>query len=313
MAFWVQQHSASTLPVAVQEVPKASPMAQAVRESRPVNRWYAPGARVISASDNGLSAAMTLESDAPLEVVYRSFYFPGWRAHVQPQHDYAARLELIAPEGIAIAQQTLSPGGDAYPTSRWRAGEIIRSQILAHVPGRTATGKHTWRVTLLDKDGNAVGQADLASLQINAPQRVFDPPLLAHPLGIRLSDLFVLTSWDAPTRVAPGQSISVTLVWQSAQETDRDYKVFVHLLDGQGRLAAQSDSMPSDWTRPTSGWQTGEYVTDIHPIDLKSDLAAGEYRLVAGMYDPETNQRLRTDSGVDVIELGQLEVSGNSP
>ncbi len=237
----------------------------------------------------------------------------GWQARARPSRDYSAHLELIAPEGQVIARQSFAPGGDQYPTSRWRAGEIIRSQVLAHIPGRAATGPYIWRVTLLDENSSAVGQADLASLQINAPRRVFGPPLLAHPLGARLGDPFILTGWDAPARVAPGQTLSVTLVWQSAHETDRDYKVFVHLLDDQGHILTQSDAVPDHWTRPTSGWQPGEYVSDIHRLALQPNLAEGQYRLLAGMYDAETGQRLRTDSGADVIELGQLEVSINSP
>ncbi len=237
----------------------------------------------------------------------------GWKATVQPQADYDSRLELIAPDGKVIAQQPFAPGGDHYPTRRWAAGQVIRSQVLAHIPGRAETGQYTWRIMLLDGTGAVVDQATLTSLQINAPQRVFDPPPTPHPLGAWLGDALVLTGFDAPARAAPGQSLPVVLVWQSTLETDRNLKVFVHLVDAQGHLAAQSDAVPANWTRPVSGWQVGEYVTDAHLLGLKPDLAPGEYHLVAGMYDTETGQRLLVASGGDVIELSQVQVVASRP
>jgi len=105
----------------------------------------------------------------------------------------------------------------------------------------------------------------------------------------------------------------VAAVWLTNRETDRNYKVFVHLLDAQGQLMSQSDAVPGNWTRPTPGWQPGEYVTDLHLLALKPELAPGEYRLVVGMYDSETRQRLPVASGGDVIGLGQIQVSAGKP
>jgi hypothetical protein len=71
-----------------------------------------------------------------------------------------------------------------------------------------------------------------------------------------------------------------------------DLKSFVHLLDSSGRFVAGSDAIPSNWTRPTTGWLAGEYVADVHILALPGDLAPGEYHLETGLYDAESNQRL---------------------
>jgi len=230
----------------------------------------------------------------------------GWQARRKPQADYAQRLELVAPDGQPAAQWSLPPGGDSFPTSRWAAGEVVRSQISAHIPGRATSGDYLWRITLLDGGGAPVGSADLGRLQITAPQRLFNTPVIQYRVDARLGDWVVLAGFDAPDQVKPGQSMQVTLVWQALGETDQDYKVFVHLLGPDGRLVAQSDAMPASWTRPTSGWQVGEFVTDPHTLDLKPDLPPGEYRLVAGMYDATTGQRLPVAAGGDRIELIQV-------
>ena len=197
----------------------------------------------------------------------------GWQARRRPQSNYVARLELVAPEGQAIMQWQLPLGGDHYPSSRWRAGEVVRSQSLVHIPGRVPSGAYQWRVTLFD-GGTSVGQATLGRLLIAAPKRVFAAPVMSHQLDARLGDQFALAGFDAPARITPGQTITVTLAWHALGETDQDVKVFIHLLDSNGRVMAQSDAVPAGWTRPTSGWQAGEYLIDAHVLETRRDLLA---------------------------------------
>jgi hypothetical protein len=241
----------------------------------------------------------------------------GWQARRRPQTDYALRLELVAPDGQTVLGRSpssiieLPPGGQDYPSSHWTAGEVVRTQILTSVPGQASSGQHTWRVSLLDANGTVVGQTMLGKLRVVAPQRVLSAPAMSHRVDIRLGDWVALAGFDVPERATVGQTITATLVWQALNETDQGYKVFVHLLGADGQPAAQSDAVPADWTRPTSGWQAGEYVTDIHTLDLKK-LPPGEYRLVAGMY-AANGQRLLVASGGDVIELGKVQISATGP
>jgi hypothetical protein len=231
----------------------------------------------------------------------------GWQAQRSPQADYSMRLELVAPDGSAMTALTLPPGGEGYGTSRWTAGQVVRSQIPVRIPGRAGSGQYAWRVTLLDSRGASVGQVTLEQIQVIAPERVFALPSVSHRTDARLGDVIDLAGFDAPERLTAGQPLTVTLVWQAIAESDQDYKAFVHLLDADGRLVAQSDQVPVNWTRPTSGWQTGEFVSDPHTLDLKPDLPPGEYRMVVGMYAGNL-QRLAVSTGGDVVELGKIQI-----
>lgn len=73
---------------------------------------------------------------------------------------------------------------------------------------------------------------------------------------------------------------------------DRDYTVFVHLLDGNGRIVAQRDGQPGDGFYPTSIWDPGEVVPDEYAIIVPPDLPAGDYEVVVGMYYFPTGERL---------------------
>ncbi len=55
---------------------------------------------------------------------------------------------------------------------------------------------------------------------------------------------------------------------------------------------AQDDQEPAAGLAPTTLWTPGQEVVDGHDIALPADLAAGEYELWVGLYNPQTGQRL---------------------
>ena len=93
------------------------------------------------------------------------------------------------------------------------------------------------------------------------------------------------------------------LYWQAVTETDISYRVFIHLLDSDGNLITQADGEPQAWQRPTTGWLPTEIIEDPHTLNLPNDLPAGNYTLFIGLYNPQTGQRLVTESGEDGVQL----------
>ncbi len=83
----------------------------------------------------------------------------------------------------------------------------------------------------------------------------------------------------------------MTLYWQATQTIEPSYVAFVHLVDSTGRLRAQSDHIPAG-VLPTYAWVPGEVVPDHHVVHLDESIPAGEYTLIAGMYDSLSQERL---------------------
>ena len=70
------------------------------------------------------------------------------------------------------------------------------------------------------------------------------------------------------------------------------YKIFAHVIDqATGDVAAQVDTVPRNWSYPTTWWDRGEVVEDSLDIDLEG-LPPGQYRLQIGLYDPDTGERV---------------------
>jgi 4-amino-4-deoxy-L-arabinose transferase-like glycosyltransferase len=107
--------------------------------------------------------------------------------------------------------------------------------------------------------------------------------------------------------VKAGAVIPVDLTWRAGAPVAKNYKVFVHTFDASGALVAQHDAQPLNDLRPMTTFPLGEDVSDHHGLALPAT-AHGSLRLVAGLYDPDTGQRLRTNDGQETIEIGTVDV-----
>ena len=75
-----------------------------------------------------------------------------------------------------------------------------------------------------------------------------------------------------------------------------------------GQLVAQHDSQPAVGLRPTVDWQPDERIQDQHIIALPADLPAGRYRLIVGLYDAQTGQRVPAGMPDNALEVHQFVV-----
>lgn len=110
----------------------------------------------------------------------------------------------------------------------------------------------------------------------------------------------------------PGEILPLTLFWRAERAPGERFKVFVHLLDEDGALVAQTDAEPIGGLHPTSGWQAGDAVIDRYGVLLPDDLARGTYTLTVGMYRLGDGTRLTVkcagEAVGDVIVLQIIEI-----
>ena len=104
------------------------------------------------------------------------------------------------------------------------------------------------------------------------------------------------------TALKSGEPICLELQWSAASQLPTDYTVFVHVLDQNGQIVAQSDLPPGGGYAPTSRWPIGQSITDRHGVVLPPTLSAGNYRIVTGLYRPD-GVRLTSTTGSDAIPL----------
>ncbi len=128
-------------------------------------------------------------------------------------------------------------------------------------------------------------------------------PAPDHPADAIFGDAARLLGYSLESASArPGDTVNLTLYWQVLAPLDKEYTVFTHLLGEHnpatnGPLWAGHDSQPDGGHYPTTAWQPGEVICDVHPLSVPTDAPPGEYRLEVGFYLLETMARLpATDS-----------------
>jgi hypothetical protein len=100
---------------------------------------------------------------------------------------------------------------------------------------------------------------------------------LPHRSDVILGDRIRLLGYRAwQSKADEVREISLTLYWRCEQDLDVDYSAFVHLVDGEDELLAQSDiGLGADRAYPSSAWWVGDIVPSEHNIVLPSDLPVG--------------------------------------
>jgi hypothetical protein len=95
----------------------------------------------------------------------------------------------------------------------------------------------------------------------------------------------------APSRAVPGDSVRVSLNYKVLGKIDRDYMIFVHVEDVDGRVDRLNvDHAPR--AKPTTAWQPGELVRDDFEIPVPPQMNVRGLNLILGFWDPRTDERL---------------------
>jgi energy-converting hydrogenase Eha subunit B len=264
----------------------------------PEDEWVPVEHRVEEALNDSLALVgydYTPAVRKPGESVPLTLY---WRALEAIAEDYAIAVTLQGDGPGQHAEWINQPVNGRYPTPGWQMDELVRDPWTLHLPASLPTGEYNLIVTLLDVQGSQVGQLMLSSLTVEGRDHLFtlaQPPSVAQ--SARLGEDIRLLGYDLDGGVigqtlVPGQDLAITITWQAEATPQQNYVVFVQLLDAANQVQAQHDDQPGDGALITATWAPGEYVGDTHRLSLPADLPSGEYRLIVGMYLPDSGERL---------------------
>ncbi len=113
------------------------------------------------------------------------------------------------------------------------------------------------------------------------------PPPVAQPAAASFGGDLRLRGFELKAPARPGQPLVYQLFWQTGAAPLPDLMLFSHLIGADGQTYARSD-LP----QPSGGWPAHRYTSGEVALPLPADLPPGSYRLVIGLYDPATGQRL---------------------
>jgi hypothetical protein len=245
-----------------------------------------------------LGWAISRRRAGPGERIHVSLW---WQAQGQPEGDYALSVFLADEEGNRFGEIHRQPLDGDYPTSRWKAGEVVRDRFDYPIPPETPPGGYRLSVRVFDMGtgeylplvGDSGESIALGSVRVLERTREFALPSPAYPLTVNLGEEVTLLGYDLESEEAkPGGELHLVLYWQARREMSTSYTVFTHLLNEGGQIWGQKDNPPQGGKYPTTGWMEGEVVRDEYEIPISPDAPSGSYLLEVGMYQAETGARL---------------------
>lgn len=152
-----------------------------------------------------------------------------------------------------------------------------------------------------------VGAVRFATYAI--PAQLSDRP--AQLSGAQFGAHITLDGFTLPDRqLQPGDILPLDLFWRTDARLDTRYKVFVHVLDANGQIVAQTDREPGGGLNPTTNWEPRQLIVDRYGVLMPDDAPNGIYTVEIGLYD-FNNVRLKMADGRDALEVARVEVVSN--
>ncbi len=238
-----------------------------------------------------------------------------WRSLQSRRMPLTLTARLLDNKDHEIARSSGNLFGSTSSDGRWPVG-IVTVPWTTSIPAGTLPG--AYRLALQVNAGEGIGDLSVSTMDRQpvsdklfiGPLRI--PPLApsqaelgdAHPIRVTFADTFSLVGYYLDeTEASPGESVSISLFWRSNKASNKNYTVFLHLLDKSGRVVSQVDAQPHAGTFPTSLWESGQRIRDDHVLYVPPNLPPGEYRIELGLYEYPSMTRLRA-VGADGKSLG---------
>src|SRR5690606_33200406 len=210
---------------------------------------------------------------------------PGQQVVVQTLPWTLASDEFVLAVGVYAGEDGWDTGDRLPVTSAEPALPLLDGQTVARLGAFRTAAAGTWE---------------------SVPPAATEP---SQPLDAAFADGLRLEGVTLPATVEPGETLELALFWRADAVAALDSSVFVQLLDAADKNVAQWDGSPYDAVSklPASNWPAGWRGEHAVALPVPADLPAGDYRVIAGMYDWQTGARLPVDDG-DSVEIGRVEI-----
>ncbi|MCS6801999.1 MAG: DUF2079 domain-containing protein [Chloroflexota bacterium] len=124
------------------------------------------------------------------------------------------------------------------------------------------------------------------------------------PLEVNFARRIALDGADVtPTTLRAGETVTVTLWWRALIDVPQDVVLFIHLIGPDGERWTQLDKQPTEDWFGTSRWKAGRRFRVPYELTLPTTAPPGDYRIVVGLYDVNSQRRLGIVGGGNSVDL----------
>ena len=256
-------------------------------------------------------------TEQTFRLLFHQFYFPPWHVSVD-----GIQVEVEPATAFSLASVVIPPGTHTVEFA-WRAttavwlgrivtaiGWLVVLILLSHAARAMdllrRAQKAGWRAVWQLRSPLVwlVVGAFMIVAASGATVRTWDATAIGADYGI-----IRLESVRSIPPVRAGEVAPVRLTWL-VTGPGAPVSAFVHLVDEAGMGIGQHDGPPGDSEAPYKIWTPGLILTSTHNITTPDTLPPGRYRLIAGLYYPNTSHEpiVPLNGDNSRLEIGTLEV-----
>lgn len=103
-----------------------------------------------------------------------------------------------------------------------------------------------------------------------------------------------------------GATVELDLTWQALKQPNRDYTVFMHILDENGKQWGGTDEKPQGNTLSTLNMVAGRVYTDTQTVQIDLNGPTEGYHMELGIYQTTTGERAPTETGATELRIEEL-------
>jgi len=206
-----------------------------------------------------------------------------WQLRQSSPLNWTTRLSLAPIIGSDVAAASRTAGPPDLPPSAWPAAELIRDQYSLPLPPTLGPG--LFRLSLT-RAGPGIPEETrtLGLVSVEPFPRSPVPTQIPVSLDAQVGP-FTLLGYALDGPFERGKTVSFRTLWRVDDATPRNGVLAAYVLSSDGNLIAQDDNSPDQGKRETQTFRAGEGIDQLQRLALPTDLPAGEYRVLAGIYD----------------------------
>jgi len=258
-----------------------------------------------------------------------------WLAPDKIDSDAMVSVKVLRKDHRVVGQIDHRPVLDAYPTTAWRAAEVIADTYAVPLLLGITPSDYTVQVTMYDADsGRVIGQRDLDQISLRAdgtaPRRDVRNPVhasdeyfalslagyggdvwsIAHTVGADFGALSLIgysLDLGEHASVRPGDALPLTLLWRAgATKLPDDLSIKIWLEDSEGKTVASRDA-PISIGYPPFQWLADSYVRDWPTLHVPANVADGAYGLkLAVARDNQLLGSALLPFNATIVDLGRI-------
>lgn len=144
-------------------------------------------------------------------------------------------------------------------------------------------------------------------------ERMLDEFSLSERREVIFGDTIEFIGYDIDKKeIAPGKSFHITYYWKAVGRVKKDWIAFVHFIDPEDNIDFQNDHPIYSGYNDSRSWIKGEIYKERFRVKVPEDARPGDYRIVIGLCDPKTGERLKVTAGLlkrgDEMAIGELRI-----